>query len=201
MQVTDISRADPSRRDALAGLFGRAFVNEPMVRWPLGDPPDRAERFIRYFGYFLAQALPKGVIWQTDDGHGAAAWFPPGESESWDPHPWDQTRIDALTHDGGRRYAAFWEWVATREPSEPMWQLDSIAVEPSQRGRGVGRALIEAGLARAGQDGVGAFLSTGTQANVTIYERCGFRVYDDLDAPDGGPHVWFMRWDPSGSLP
>ncbi len=29
-----------------------------------------------------------------------------------------------------------------------------------------------------------------------IYERSGFRVVEDVDAPDGGPHIWFMRWDP-----
>jgi hypothetical protein len=56
--------------------------------------------------------------------------------------------------------------------------------------------LIEAGLTRARADGTSAFLSTGTQANVAIYGRCGFRVYDEADAPDGGPRVWFMRWDP-----
>jgi hypothetical protein len=56
--------------------------------------------------------------------------------------------------------------------------------------------LIATGLARARADGVGAFLSTGTPRNVAIYGRCGFRVVEDIDAPSGGPHVWFMRWDP-----
>lgn len=98
--------------------------------------------------------------------------------------------------DGGRRYEAFWEWVATHDPVEPSWQLDTIAVEPELQGRGIGRALIEAGLARVRADGARASLSTGTQANVAIYGRCGFRVYHEADAPDGGPRVWFMRWDP-----
>jgi hypothetical protein len=46
-----------------------------------------------------------------------------------------------------------------------------------------------------GRPGVGAFLSTGTPGNVPIYERCGFRVIEEADAP-GGPHIWFMRADP-----
>jgi predicted N-acetyltransferase YhbS len=77
-----------------------------------------------------------------------------------------------------------------------MWLLDSIAVVPEAQGRGLGRALIETGLARARADGTGAFLSTGTPRNVSIYGRCGFRVVEDVDAPEGGPHIWFMRWDP-----
>ncbi len=70
--------------------------------------------------------------------------------------------------------------------NEPMrrWLLGSgsrpVNATPgtaTRHGRGIGRALIEAGLAKARADGTGAFLSTGTAANVTIYGRCGFRVY------------------------
>ncbi len=88
------------------------------------------------------------------------------------------------------------DWVYSHGPEGELWQLDSIAVEPRSQGRGLGRALIDAGLERARAESVGAFLSTGTPRNVDIYESCGFRVVEDADAPDGGPHIWFMRWDP-----
>jgi hypothetical protein len=48
----------------------------------------------------------------------------------------------------------------------------------------------------ADADRVPAFLETGRERNVGFYERFGFRVVDDADIPSGGPHVWFMRWDP-----
>lgn len=107
-------------------------------------------------------------------------------------HPWSQPRINAIADDGGQRYGSFWDWVDTRTPAG-LWQLDSIAVEPTRQGRGVGRALIEAGLARAGA--TGAFLSTGTPANVEVYSRCGFHVLDARQAPGNGPRIWFMRSD------
>ena len=90
----------------------------------------------------------------------------------------------------------FWRWVDSRSPIDPLWQLDSIAVEPDAQGQGYGSLLIRHGLARARTDGVGAFLSTGTQRNVRIYERCGFHVTENAEAPGGGPRIWFMRWDP-----
>jgi GNAT superfamily N-acetyltransferase len=193
---TEVTRAGPDRVSALASMFGRAFVDEPMMRWPLGDHGDVVDRFARCFAYFLEDVLGLGIVWEVGDAKGAAVWIPPDQSEPWEVHPWNQARISALTNDGGGRYEAFWDWVDSRCPDERLWQLDSIAVEPIVQGRGLGGALIAAGLARAGRDGIGAFLSTGTPRNVTIYERAGFRVVEDLDAPGGGPHIWFMRWDP-----
>jgi predicted N-acetyltransferase YhbS len=74
-----------------------------------------------------------------------------------------------------------------------MWLLDAIAVEPGSQGRGIGGKLISAGLARAAEDRAGAFLSTGTPRNVSIYERAGFEVVKRANAPGGGPEIWFMR--------
>jgi GNAT superfamily N-acetyltransferase len=188
---------DPARLSALAQVFGRAFVHEPMMRWPLGSEGDLEERFTRCFAYFLEAALPLGLVWEAGPGDGAAVWIAPEQSDVWDGHPWNQARILALADDdGGRRYDAFWDWVAKHDPPEPSWQLDSIAVAPELQGRGIGRTLIEAGLARARAERTGAFLSTGTEANVAIYARCGFRVYEEAQAPGGGPHIWFMRADP-----
>jgi GNAT superfamily N-acetyltransferase len=179
----------------LATVFGRAFIHEPMMCWPMGYGGDLVERFTECFTYFLEAALPLGIVWVAGQADGVAVWTGPEQRQRWELHPWDQPKILAVAEDGGRRYEAFWDWVATHDPTEPSWQLDTIAVEPGLHGRGIGRALIEAGLAKARANGTGAFLSTGTEANLAIYGRCGFRVYDEADAPDGGPRVWFMRWD------
>jgi GNAT superfamily N-acetyltransferase len=194
---TEVRRAGAERREVLAGVFGRAFVGEPMMRWPMGGHGDVAERFGVAFSAFLRLALPEGIVWEAGDGLGAAVWVPPGREETWDLHPWNQPEIAALTADGGKRYDAFWDWVYSRTPDEPLWQLDSIAVEPGSQRRGLGRALIAAGLAVAQEDGLPAFLSTGTPRNVEIYGRCGFRVVEERTAPGGGPPIWFMRWDPA----
>jgi GNAT superfamily N-acetyltransferase len=195
--MTAVGRAVPERVDALAPMFGRAFVDEPMMLWPMGAHRDVVDRLTHCFRYFLEEALALGVVWEIVDGKGAAVWLPPGQSETWgEEHGWNQPRISALMSDGGRRYDAFWEWVESHAPGEPVWLLDSIAVEPSAQGRGLGSALIATGLERARADGSGAILSTGTRRNVSLYQRCGFRLVEDVDAPGGGPHIWFMRWDP-----
>lgn len=191
-----VSQAGFDRLEALASVFGRAFVNEPMMTWPMGEVQDRGDLFTRCFAIFLEAALQLGLVSEADAGHGSSVWIPPDMFESWADNPWNQEEIHAMTQDAGHRYDEFWEWVDTRSPSDPLWQLDSIAVDPSYQGQGVGGALILEGQQRARAGGLGAFLSTGTERNVAIYGRYGFRVVDDAYAPYGGPRIWFMRWDP-----
>lgn len=162
----------------------------------MGQVHDRVECFTSCFRFFLEAGLQLGLVTEAEGASGAAVWIPPHRFESWAEHPWNQPRIRALADDDGHRYDEFWEWVENRSPSTPLWQLDSIAVDPGHQGGGVGGALILEGQERARAEGVGAFLSTGTERNVSIYERFGFRVIDDADAPHAGPRIWFMRWDP-----
>jgi [ribosomal protein S18]-alanine N-acetyltransferase len=60
----------------------------------------------------------------------------------------------------------------------------SIAVAPDRRGRGVGKALLEALLAAAREDGFAALSLSVSRTNTparALYERCGFRVVTDDD--------------------
>ncbi len=191
-----VALATPDRREALASVFGRAFVTEPMMRWPMGEQGDLVERFTCCFDCFLRQALPLGLVFESHRGRGAAVWTPPDHGLAWEQHPWNQASIRALADDGGLRYDAFWRWVDAYSPDEPLWQLDSIAVEPAAQGGGIGSALIAFGLAKARRDGVGAFLSTGTPRNVGFYAKSGFRVVEEASYSADGPRIWFMRWDP-----
>lgn len=89
-----------------------------------------------------------------------------------------------------------WDRIEEQLPDEPHWFLDAIAVERTHRSQGIGSALVRWGLERAVTDGVPAFLETGKPRNVPYYERFGFHIAHEDDAPDGGPHIWFMRLDP-----
>ena len=40
------------------------------------------------------------------------------------------------------------------------------------------------------------YLEAGNPRNVPYYERLGFKVIADADAPEGGPHIWFMQRNP-----
>ncbi len=168
------------------------------MRWPMGETATSLTGSRVCFSYFLERPSDSGSSSEAGVANGAAVWIPPRGFDSWESHPWNQPRIGALSDDGGRRYDAFWRWIDTHtlRRTTLATRLDRRAIL-IVRAVAYGAALISTGLARAEADGVGAFLSTGTPRNVSIYERCGFRVVEDADAPDGGRHVWFMRWDPN----
>jgi GNAT superfamily N-acetyltransferase len=187
----NVAQADQDRVPALAALLGRAFVDDPMLVWPFGA--DRLDPVTRFFHAFDTEIAARGWLWEAGDALGVAAWIPPGS----DGEMMDIDRAIRPTMAAGReRHEEFWEWIAERFPDEPFWYLDHIAVEEDQRGLGVGTALIDHGLTFARRDGVTSFLETGRPDNVPYYERRGFRTYLDEDAPNSGPHIWFMRADP-----
>ncbi len=167
-----------------------------MVRWPFGEHGDVEARFIRAFEFFIENLIPLGMVWEAGEAMGALVWISPDQSDAWHQAMLGNSRFRELTEDGGRRFDSLWEWVESKVPVEPVAHLDSIGVEPEAQGRGIGSALIEFGLARARAGGHGVFLETGSPRNVALYERHGFQVVEDADAPDGGPRIWFMRWDP-----
>jgi GNAT superfamily N-acetyltransferase len=195
--VTTIRPADAADRAVVADVLADALVQEPMLTWPLpagaGVDTMRAE-----FDVLVDLYLPLGVLFVAEpDIAGVAAWLPPADAERFtELEPTTRNRIRPLTDDGGARYDSFWDWLGGHLPAEPCYFLDMVGVRAARRGRGVGRALIEHGLARAAADGAAAFLETGNPDNVPLYEHLGFRIVAAEDAPGGGPTVWFMRADP-----
>jgi GNAT superfamily N-acetyltransferase len=92
------------------------------------------------------------------------------------------------------------------------WEVTNTAVNPSSRGQGVGRLLLEHAVAEARSAGVTrVILATATAdvGNLRFYQRCGFRMthvvqdaftsyqgYPDGIEVDGIPmrdQVWFER--------
>lgn len=76
--------------------------------------------------------------------------------------------------------------------SEDVWEVTNTAVVEAQRGRGVGRALLERAVEAArGADAHRVILATGAAdvGNLRFYQRCGFRmtyVVQDAFTPDKG---------------
>ena len=195
-QAMDVALADPARLEEYATLFARTFADDAMIMWPF--PPDAVEeRAKANWLAFGKDSIEAGWIREVTPALGIASWVPPAEADRFvEVEERSRDAIRPLTDDDGARYARLWDWIDGHLPDEPHWFLDHIAVLPERQGEGIGSALIRWGLERAAEDGTCAFLETGRERNVGLYEHFGFRVAYAGEVSEGGPTVWFMRWDP-----
>jgi ribosomal protein S18 acetylase RimI-like enzyme len=183
--------------DALeaAEVLARAFHDDPTFSWMLPVEDTRNRRLRRYFVTELRhESLRHGAVEVAcDSGRiaGVAVWFPPGT--------WSGTQAGALPgylRAFGRRLDACARYASvafrTHPHEQPHWYLAIIGVDPSQKGRGVGAALLRSRLARCDKEGMAAYLESSNPQNVPLYEHFGFQVTGELDLPKGAPTVTTM---------
>jgi predicted GNAT family N-acyltransferase len=80
-----------------------------------------------------------------------------------------------------------------RDTAAP-WQLRGMATDPSVRGGGAGRALLDDGLARVAVRGGDLVWCDARVTAAGFYERHGFTVVTEpYDKPGIGPHVGMVK--------
>lgn len=199
-----IIQLDESRADEVAALFARAFQDDPILVHACPDAGIRRSWLPWIFRWSTWQGLRFGHLLGTaGDLDGAAALVGPGGGQ-FTAGDLAHLRFDAARELLG---AAFWDRCealvsAGATPAEaalyeaapdPHWYLDAVAVEPGRQGQGIGSALVQAAIARAGEDDLPLVLLTCQPRNVALYQRHGFEVVAETDTPGSQVHWWGMR--------
>lgn len=196
--MIEVREARPEDVTPVAHTLARAFLDDPVMTWLMGDREDPRLRRLRRFMHSEARHHDRGTgPILTADGHpGAALWAAPDE---WKLSVADMLRLaPALATSIGRRLPRALRGLGLIEkqhPREPHWYLAILGTDPPQQGKGVGAALMAPILDRCDHAGLGAYLESSKAENVPYYERFGFRVTGQLTLP-GGPVVWPMWRDP-----
>ncbi len=195
--MAQVRTATPEDLAIIVDTAARSLDAEAMLRWSFGEDWFE-ERIRRHFTHYDGENARRGWIRMTADGAGIAVWIPPDareEHEAIGPAP--PGGEAEILGANAERHADFWRWVGEHEPAEPLLYLSHIRVAPERQGEGLGSVLMRDGLARGNHHRAPTWLETSRVDNVVYYERFGFRTVVDEDAPDGGPHIWFMRRDPA----
>jgi ribosomal protein S18 acetylase RimI-like enzyme len=78
-----------------------------------------------------------------------------------------------------------------RETDE-LLLIGRIAIAPDMQGSGIGRALLDAAERHSLAPEAELFTGSLSEANLRLYERCGYRITERVDNGDGTEQV-FMR--------
>jgi ribosomal protein S18 acetylase RimI-like enzyme len=185
--------------DAVSGLMGRAFDQDPVINFMVKQDAKRERRMRAFFEVAITRlTLPYGECYVTEAGDGATLWNPPGGR----PHGLraDLALLPAMIRAAGpggvlRAVGAFSK-VEKLHPKEPHYYLLGIGVEPSRQGQGVGSSLLAPMVERLDREGIGAYLESSNERNNPLYERFGFVVREEVDLSKSGPRAWTMWRDP-----
>ena len=190
MTIAVIDGSEKKRSQAISALV-LAFSRDPVMRWLYPQPEAYLEHFPSFARAFGGPAFESGTAWLSDDLGGAALWFPSGV------HPNAEAIGEHLSKTVDRdRQPTLHELLVEMDghhPKEPHWYLAIIGVDAAHQGKGLGAKLLKGALDRCDEEGLVAYLESSNPANISLYERHGFRVMAEIQSGDAPPVFPMLR--------
>jgi ribosomal protein S18 acetylase RimI-like enzyme len=188
-------RATPADVPTLTRLLAGAYDDDPVAIWVCRSSALRPAVLEGLYRARLLQALAHREIWTTAELSSVAVWVPPGDGnmalthERCFLHPRLMSRLPLL--------ALGATTMRRTHPRRPHWYLSLLGTDPRARGRGLGSTVLEPVLEQCDAEGVGVYLESSKERNISFYARYGFRVTGELRLPYG-PRMWTMWREPPG---
>lgn len=178
----------------LTGTLAAAFADDPLWGWGFPDPSKLAV----WWSFLIQSALRYSWVWTTGDHSAVSVWIPPGGSElAADEEERAITLLDELTGDHAPAVVELIARFEAAHPPEPAhYYLSLLGVDPAQRGRGLGMALLADNLRRIDEAGKPAYLESSNPVNDARYAALGFVRAGEFSTPDGRHTVTTMWREP-----
>ena len=203
---TGVRKARLSDVPALARVLASAFHDDPVMNW-VARPDNR--RFVAlqgfYHWYLRANIVRLGEVMTVASLDACAAWEPP-EILGKNPSVLQRLRllpemIRMASLPRLPRLVRLSRLIQRHHPvAQPHYYLTLIGVLPERQGRGLGKSLLGATLARLDRDRLPAYLENTNARNIGLYERFGFHPVAELTLAPDAPKIVCM-WRPPGNPP
>jgi ribosomal protein S18 acetylase RimI-like enzyme len=200
--MTTVQPLDPTPAGvaAVRAVLGAAFADDPMLQWIFRGVDAQEHATAAWIGLFVEALASVGTIDVVlDDGEvvAAAMWRTDGRPLPFSESPSVGGLMTAIlgaerTAHVGAGLGAF----ADHKPDPPYHYLMFLGVRPSHQGRGLGRALVNAGQQRAAAAGVGTYLESTNPRNLAFYASVGFESLGEFTLQPDGPPAWRLWWVP-----
>jgi GNAT superfamily N-acetyltransferase len=195
----DIIKLESGQRKRAAAVVAAAFFNYPMMVHYFPDPKKRERRLPWYLKNVLNSAMRYGEVFVTSDLAGVLFILPPGHTRLTTK---EYIRCGFLMTPlvmGHRQYKVSNECERfvgdTHERlmgGRGHYYLWGLVTDPGEQRKGVGSALMKVIIDKADTENVPVYLETHDKANVTYYERFGFKLIHTDVIPGHGLDIWCM---------
>ena len=193
--MDDLRAVDADDVATVSRTLARAFVNDPVFKVLFGESVP-VEPTSDFFAVMAALQLEHGHVYQTAGAEAAAVWAPP---DTW------KIPLRTIIRNGPRLLRVFGRrtignlGVLTQmenvHPTEPHYYLEFIGTDPEHQGKGLGAKLMQPMMERCDTEGVGCYLESSNEQNLSFYHRFGF-IQRPLIALKAGPTLYPMWRDP-----
>jgi ribosomal protein S18 acetylase RimI-like enzyme len=186
-----VALTSPSRAEPAIAVIVLAFGADPAARWTYPD----ADRYLTHFPEivraFGGRAFAHGTAYHVGDVLGAALWLPPGVGP--DEEALGEILRRSVPEERLATVLAVFEKMGTYHPAEPHWYLPLLGVDPAHQRAGHGGALLDHVLRQCDRDHAPAYLESSNPANISLYERHGFRRLATIQVGSSPPVVPMLR--------
>lgn len=179
-------------RDAVAAMLARAFADDPAMSYIFPDPAVRTRKMPGLFRLLFDEDAG-GMRLLTAGGEAATFWRGPGQTRTTYWHMLRQAlpMIGTFGTALGRALAVS-NAIDLHFPRGDYWYLHIAGCDPAAQGRGLGGAVVRAGLERMAGSRLPAYLETATERNLGFYQAIGFAVTGEWRVAKDGPTFWSM---------
>ncbi|MFD3514388.1 hypothetical protein [Streptomyces sp. NPDC058657] len=179
----------------LCALLSSCFHDDALTRWMIPDPLVRAELLPGFFRVFVELSAAYDGVLADPGGDGVVLFLPPGAAP-------DEAALDEALGRALGPYADALRTIAAhqaeRRPVDvPHYYLSFGGVRAGHQRGGLLTGLLQAVVARADAEGVGAYTEASSPGGEAVTVKAGFvRLGGDLVLPGGGPALRPMWRDP-----
>jgi GNAT superfamily N-acetyltransferase len=181
---------------AVTAVMTTAFASDPC--WGAYSFPDdqrRLEQSAAFWEPQLRAAMRFPWVLVTPAVEAAAVWIPPGEPEMTPEQEQDLAELTErlLGREQARLPMDIFERLEAQHPHDPPhYYLSLLGTHDDHRGRGIGMALLAAGLELIDAEGMPAYLESTNPANNARYMRVGFEPAATVQLENG--HTVTTMW-------
>lgn len=182
-----IRHAQPDDAAAISNTLTEAFTSDPLQIYLMPDPDNEGRARISSLRRFMDAErdshLLHGHSYLADEGDAVALWEPPGVLAGSEQllEVFSEEVDESIAAEAAEPFALMF----TARPETPHFYLAILGAADRARGQGLGAALLKRVLSVCDDEGWDAHLESTNGRNVSLYERHGFVVTQEIEFAPG----------------